>query len=239
MDKMKRNEIEIQREYYARTASHYDEMHLRPKSGHFFALSFLIGVVDYLEVETLLDVGSGTGRAIAYIQQKKPDIRVVGIEPVKELREIGYQKGLSKSELIDGDATAMVFGDKEFDLVCEFGVLHHIKDSYTAVSEMLRVARRAIFVSDSNNWGHGSGARRTIRQMLKAVGLWRLVYLLRTGGRGYSITEGDGLSYSYSIFDDYKLIKRHCSSVHILNTSGDGRNSYRRASHGVLLGIKR
>lgn len=147
------SEINLQRRYYAETADKYDQWHLDPEDEHYLALSFLIGVIDYLQINSVLDIGSGTGRAIAYIKQNKPHLRVVGIEPVKELREIGYKKGLSDSELLDGDATALVFGDGEFDLVCEFGVLHHIRDHRNAVGEMLRVAKKAIFISDSNRFG--------------------------------------------------------------------------------------
>jgi ubiquinone/menaquinone biosynthesis C-methylase UbiE len=168
---MRQIELDIQRRYYAETASKYDEWHLNPQGEHYFALSFLVGVVDYLQIESILDVGSGTGRAIAYVKQKKPNIRVVGIEPVRELREIGYQKGLSKNELIDGDATGISFRDGEFDLLCEFGVLHHIRNHHVAVAEMLRVARKAIFISDSNRFGQSSRVKRLTKRLINAIGL--------------------------------------------------------------------
>ena len=43
------------------------------------------------------------------------------------MREIGYRQCLSEKELIDGDALKLQFKNGEFDLVCAFGVLHHIK----------------------------------------------------------------------------------------------------------------
>lgn len=231
-------EIDIQRQYYANTAGKYDEWHVNSEDEHYFALSFLMGVIDYLQLESILDVGSGTGRAIEYIKQKKPHIRVVGIEPVKELREIGHQKGLAEIELIDGDATAILFGDNEFDLVCEFGVLHHIRNHQIAVSEMLRVAKKAIFISDSNRFGQGSRAKRTIKQLINGVGLWGIANYLTTRGKGYHTSEGDGLTYSYSVFDDYRLIRQHCKRIHILNTLDGEINPYSGASHVALLAIK-
>jgi hypothetical protein len=59
--------------------------------------------------------------------------------------------------------------------------------------------------------------------------LWPIANLLRTGGRGYSITADDGLWYRYWVFDDYLLISAHCASVHIMNTSAAGSNLFRSA----------
>jgi ubiquinone/menaquinone biosynthesis C-methylase UbiE len=231
-------DTELQRAYYAATAARYDSMHVAEGDEHFLALAFLAGVVEYLGAESILDIGSGTGRAVTFIKNRAPAVRVVGIEPVPELREVGHSKGLARTELIDGDATALAFADGEFDLVCEFGALHHIRDNDKAVDEMLRVARKAVFISDSNNFGQGSTAMRLLKQTIKAVGLWKVVDFFKTRGRGYIETEGDGVSYSYSVFNHYKRISVQCASVHVLNTSSAGVNPYRTAGHIALLGIK-
>ena len=70
---------------------------------------------------------SGTGRAIKYIKDRRPDMRVLGVEPVRALREIGHGKGIPKEVLVQGDAHKLGFEDGQFDLVCEFGMLHHAK----------------------------------------------------------------------------------------------------------------
>lgn len=230
---------EIQRRYYAKTANQYDSMHVGQSDEHFFALSFLVGVIDYLEIHSILDIGSGTARAIQYIKKLRPDLRVIGVEPVRELREMGYAKGLCQDNLVDGDATRLDFADGEFDLVCEFGVLHHIKEPSLAVSEMLRVARKSIFISDSNNFGQGSRVARSIKQLINLMGLWRMADLIKTKGKGYSISEGDGLAYSYSVFNNYKQIRAHCKAVHLLNTRDAFINPYKTACHVALLGIKK
>lgn len=234
------NDIQIQRDYYSRTAKKYDELHVdgNEKDEHFFALTFLIAALDYFEIQSVLDIGSGTGRAVQYIKKKKPELRVVGVEPVNELRQIGLGKGLMKSELVDGDATKLQSSDGEFDLVCEFGVLHHIKRHELAVSEMLRVARKAIFISDSNNFGQGSFIARSIKQLINRFGLWNVADFIKTKGKGYTISEGDGLAYSYSVFNDYKLIQAQCKKIHLLNTNDGHINPYRTASHIALLGVK-
>lgn len=231
-------DIDIQRRYYAETATRYDDLHVHESDEHFLSMCVMLSVIDFFGIRSILDVGSGTGRAICQIKKSRPDIIVKGIEPVKELRELAYTRGISPDELSEGDALALQFGDAEFDLVCEFGVLHHIRHPELAVKEMLRVAKKAIFISDSNNFGQGSFLARSIKQLINMVGLWRLANLIKTTGRGYMISEGDGLAYSYSVFNNYKQISRRCRSVHIFNATPAGINPYRTASHVALLGIK-
>ena len=239
MEKNRRaSEADIQQRYYADTAHRYNDMHVRRDDEHYFALSLLVAAIEHFGFQSVLDLGSGTGRAPLFIKERNPNITVRGIEPVKELREIGYSVGLSQAELIEGDAADVDANDGDFDVVCEFGVLHHVRHPHVVVSEMLRVAKRAVFISDSNNFGEGAFAKRTVKQLLNALGLWKVADFVKTGGKGYRISEGDGLSYSYSVFNDYKRIKNRCKSVHILNTTGGGINPYRNASHVALLGIK-
>jgi ubiquinone/menaquinone biosynthesis C-methylase UbiE len=228
----------IQRAYYAKTAVGYDALHLHDAE-HEFATSIMLAAMAHLDVRSVLDVGSGTGRALRHIRKVWPDMAVKGVEPVAELRQVAYKNGITREELVDGDATQLPFADGEFDLVCEFGVLHHIRTPWLAVREMLRVSRKAILISDSNNFGQGNAAARAFKQMLNALHLWPLAYRIKTGGKGYTISEGDGLGYSYSVFNDYRLISEQCSSVHIMNTTSAGLNPYRTAPHVVLLGVKR
>jgi len=231
-------EQEVQRAYYARTASRYDEMHVHEGGEHYFALGLLRIAADMLNVQSVLDIGSGTGRALLMLKKWRPEVRIVGIEPSAELRTIGYQNGLSEEELVDGDARALSYEDGSFDLVTEFGALHHIPGPGRAVAEMLRVARFGIFISDSNNFGQGSRPVRLAKQLLRSVGLWPAFDWLKTGGKGYTISEGDGLAYSYSVYSDWRQIRSACQSVHVLNTQDGGTNPYRSASHVALLGLK-
>jgi SAM-dependent methyltransferase len=204
-----------------------------------FALRFMISVIEQFGIKSILDIGCGTGRGLLTLQKAKPDIVAVGVEPSAELREIGYANGLSETQLVEGDAMGLAFGDGSFDLVCEFGALHHIPAPAKAVSEMLRVARKAIFISDCNNFGQGSKLARLFKQAVNGAGLWPLADFIKTRGKGYTISEGDGLAYSYSVFNDYKQIRQACKSIHVLNTVDSGPNLYRTSTHVALLGIKR
>jgi ubiquinone/menaquinone biosynthesis C-methylase UbiE len=232
------SEIALQRTYYAKTARVYDDLHVHQKDEHFLALSWLASIIDHYQFRSVLDVGSGTGRCLRYLGNRFPHLRMLGIEPSAELRNIGYEKGISRNVLIEGDATNLSIADNSFDVVCEFGVLHHIKHPRLAVSEMLRVAKGGIFISDDNHFASGSLGNRLSKRLLKRLGLWNAAYLLRTGGKGYRISEGDGLSYAYSVFDDLAFIKRRCDDVHLLNTKGVAGNLYANSPNIALLGLK-
>ena len=228
------DEVAALSEYYRRTAEQYDAMHLGD-AAHEFALAAMVGLLDQLGIRSILDVGSGTGRAVLAVKDKS--IKVVGVEPSDRLREMGYRKGIRSDELIDGDAHALPFKDKSFDLVCAFGIMHHLVDPDKAAREMVRVARRAVFISDHNDYGRGSFLTTTLKQAAKETGLWWLYRLLITRGKGYRITDDDGLWYPYSIFDTYKAIKPHCVKIRFLSTSDSGPNLYRSASHVAMLGL--
>ena len=232
------DEIRLQREYYRDTAESYDSLHVGEGDSHFFALSLLVGVIEHFGLESVVDLGSGTGRAVQFLVERKPSLKVVGVEPVEELRNIGYRKGIRPEQLIAGDANALPFPDASFDVVCSFALLHHVRYPSRIVEEMLRVARRAVFISDSNNFGQGTYLARTMKQTLNALGLWPLANYVKTKGKGYSVLEGDGITYSYSVFNDFNRIQQACRSVHVMNTEPGGRNPYRTSPTVALLGLK-
>jgi ubiquinone/menaquinone biosynthesis C-methylase UbiE len=231
------NDASIQRAYYASTAGQYDAMHLDDPE-HQVALSIMVAMLDLLEVRSILDVGAGSGRVIRHLSKVRPDLRVVGVEPVQQLREVAYAAGVPRESLIEGDGAALPFYDEQFDLVCEFGMLHHVRKPDAVVAEMLRVAKRGVFISDSNNFGQGSPLARAVKQGLNALHLWPLANWIKTRGKGYSITEGDGLAYSYSVFTNYDQVKKACSRVHLFSTIDSGPNLYRSAGHVAMLGVK-
>jgi SAM-dependent methyltransferase len=223
--------VSIQRSYYAKTASAYDDMHVSGLDEHFFALAWLTLLIKLQKFDSLLDVGCGTGRCLTFLKEESLQIALTGIEPVPELRAVAKQKGLKDTEVVDGDAMALPFAEKSIDVVCAFGVLHHIKDHKKAVAEMCRVARRAVFISDANNFGQGSRITRAVKQGLRAFGLWRPFDFIRTKGKGYHYSEGDGVFYSYSIFDDLPTLRRRFRDLRFMSTQPSGTNLYRTASH--------
>lgn len=211
--------IQAQRDYYARTAEHYDSMHMSGVDEHQFALSAFAGMVRMLGAESVLDVGAGTGRAIDALKKELPDSRLVGVEPVAALREVGHQRGIPADQLVDGDALALPFPDNSFDFVIETAVLHHVPDPARAVREMARVARKGVLISDSNKFGQGRPAVRWAKQLIGALGLWNPLIWLTTGGKMSKWSEGDGVYFSYSVFDNLDELTREFPRLIWLTTS--------------------
>ncbi len=232
------DEVRAQREYYAQTAAQYDHMHLDEGDEHFFALNWLSACIGHFGYTSLIDIGSGTGRAILDLKSRH-NIDCIGIEPVAALREQGYAKGLSAGELRDGDVLSLDFPDNSVDIVCAFAVLHHVKDHGRAVREMCRVARRAVFISDANNFGQGSFAKRRIKQMIDHLGLWRAYDFVATRGKGYHWSAGDGLFYSYSLTKDLPILRAKFPDLHFMNTlPAPTPHFYRDAPHFAVLARK-
>lgn len=230
--------VAIQRAYYSRTASDYDGSHWSGRDEHAFALHVLEAAVDFHGLESIVDVGAGTGRVARHFARRRPDVKVVSVEPVVELREIARLHASDPATVVDGDAYALPFPDGAFDLACSFAVLHHVERPDRVIAEMLRVSRRGVFISDGNNFGQGSRTARLVKQTLHALGLWPAANWIKTRGKGYQITEGDGLAYSYSVFDNLEQLRASCD-VHMLNTLPSGANLYRTAPHVAMLALKR
>jgi SAM-dependent methyltransferase len=233
-----KSEIQLQWEYYTKTAKRYDDMHLQPDGGHDFACALISSLASHYDFKSVLDVGSGTGRALSYLSTHLKAANLLGIEPVEALREIGHKKGIPKQILISGDAMKLDLPDNSFDLVMELGVLHHVSKPRLVISEMLRVARKAIFISDANRFGQGIVIARYLKYVLWKLGLWGAVNTLKTKGRNYGISEGDGIYYSYSVFDDYDFIGTKCSKIVTFNLEGSGRCSILGANHVGLFALK-
>lgn len=217
---MKIQDIEIQRQYYSNTADRYDEMHLAKDQEHVLALHLLSAYIEFYKVRSVLDVGAGTGRTLTWLKQRHPGLVVKGIEPVQALREQAYQKGISSNDLFNGDATQLAFHDNSFDLVCEFAVLHHIREPNKAVQEMSRVASKMICISDCNYMGQGKHLIRLLKHVLFTFGLWGVANTVKTRGKGYTISEEDGLAYSYSVYQSLSTIRQFWKTVRITSTGG-------------------
>jgi len=231
--------VATQGDYYQRNAGWYDDYHLAVDLEHEFALDFMLSTLERFSIRSILDLGSGTGRVPLAVKKRHPTVRVIGIEPSLALRERGYAKGLAPHELIDGEGTKLPFTDGTFDLVCEYGALHHIKDHRAAVSEMMRVAKKAIFISDNNTFGWGSPRSTLVKRAARRFGLWKLAEYVATRGRGYMETKDDGIWYLYSAFDSFQQIRPHCKMVHVLNIKDtSGADLYKGTSHVAILGLK-
>ena len=228
---------EIQREHYAHTATNYDEV-LGKSPEHELALYILLGFIDSFNAESVLDVGAGTGRGLRFLNAHRPNLRLHGVEPVDELRSIAHSNGIPKEWLTPGDGYRLPFPDASFDIVTEFGVLHHVERPEVIVREMLRVARYGVFLSDTNNLGQGRALGRLVKSLFYWSGLWRFLCFIRTRGRGFMYEPNDGLWYYYSLFLHFPELRRKCHSVHVTNTRRTSTTHWFSASHAAIFATK-
>jgi ubiquinone/menaquinone biosynthesis C-methylase UbiE len=97
----------------------------------------------------VLDVGCGTGR---FIDALPPRYHAIGIDVSEGMLDLARRKGI---EVVRAGADSIPFGDRSFDLVTTFAVLHHLIDPEVvraALSEMARVVKPggAVLVWDHN-----------------------------------------------------------------------------------------
>ncbi len=212
---------QLQRDFYTANAARYDEMHVADDDPHAAALGLVSALIDGYGFESLLDVGAGTGRGLRHFTDAHPGLDAAGIEPVRAMIEQAERRhGIEPGRIIEGSGARMPFGDERFDVVCEFGVLHHVADPAEIVAEMTRVARRAIFLSDTNRFGGGGPLHRAGKYLLYRLGLWPTVYRLATRGRGYHLDAGDGgVVYSYSVYDSLPMLNQWADRVFLVPTA--------------------
>jgi ubiquinone/menaquinone biosynthesis C-methylase UbiE len=214
-------DVNIQKEYYELSAKQYDEMHSDERP-HEIAMRYISYFVDLLNIQSVLDVGCGTGRGLSGLTGSRPALRAIGIEPVEALLKQAVEKnGVASDNLICGSGTHLPFADNSFDAVCEFAVLHHVAHPDVIVKEMIRVARKAVFISDSNRFGQGRLSARALKLLLWKLKLWGLTNYVVTQGKNYRISEGDGLFYSYSVYDSAHLLSDWADRMIFVPTEDD------------------
>jgi 2-polyprenyl-3-methyl-5-hydroxy-6-metoxy-1,4-benzoquinol methylase len=98
--------------------------------------------------ETVLDVGCGEGVLTYEWAERLDDGRIVGIDlDDPKLRAEWETRRRANLEFRAEEATALSFGDGEFDLATAIEVLEHVPEPEATVAEMARVARRRMLVS--------------------------------------------------------------------------------------------
>jgi SAM-dependent methyltransferase len=226
-----------QQDYYAETAPVYESTHVRPGDEHFIALEYVAALLEVVRANSVLDVGSGTGRAIRFLRQRRPGLRVEGVEPVGELRAQAQALG---TILRDASGEKLPFHDGSFDVVVSFGLLHHVPDPAPVVTEMTRVARSGVVISDANRFGQGSTGVGALKLAIYRAGLWPAFERFRTKGRGYMESDGDGIFYSYSIFDSMPQLQAWADRAFVIPTAPQKTFPLMQISahHGLLVAFR-
>lgn len=231
---------QTQRNYYANTAADYDQMHLGDEE-HSHALQHAISFLRQYNLTTVLDVGCGTGRGVKYFLDR--EFHAVGVEPVPELLKAGIaDHNIPKDCMLQGSGESLPFEDLSFDASIELGVLHHVPQPELVVSEMIRTTRRMILLSDSNRFGQGRFVWRLIKLAAWKLRLWPCLDFVRTRGKGHTLSEEDGLAYSYSVYDSFDQLNAWADHIYVIPTVKATSRSWIHplltSSHVLLIAIR-
>jgi SAM-dependent methyltransferase len=203
-------------EYYDATAAGYDDLHSRQTNPeHTRAME--LGWPFFDTASSVLDVGSGTGRSLIWLRNQSKSLRLLGIEPSQGMIDIA-KRNLPDAEFRQGNGEAMPYESGSIDVVIATGIMHHADHPDRVISEMFRVARKGILISDHNNYAFGRPLARRFRMGLKVSGLLNAATFVRQGFKRQGYSKEDGWWYPYSLFDNYADIARHSSRLYIFPT---------------------
>jgi SAM-dependent methyltransferase len=106
----------------------------------------LLAELRRLDPASVLDAGCGEGHVTAWVAEALPQARVLGVEPRAEARSaaVARRPGLAIRE---GDLYALDQADASWDVVLCTEVLEHLERPGAALTELGRVARRALVLT--------------------------------------------------------------------------------------------
>jgi ubiquinone/menaquinone biosynthesis C-methylase UbiE len=149
----------------------------------------LANMVGRIQDRSIVDVGTGAGRAA--ILMARGGARVTAVDASEQMLEVARQRAAEerlKIKFVRGDAHALQFPDREFDVAICLRVLMHAPEWRRCLGELCRIAERlvifdypaamsaALFESVSRRVVHTLGVRteayrvisdRAIRQALR------------------------------------------------------------------------
>lgn len=243
MHSLSQKEADRVREHYNAKIAEYDKLHAGDQNPeHMIAIEkswpYLTGQRD---ITSVLDVGCGTGRLLNWFAAKDPSLTLFGIDPSEAMCEAAAGN-VARAQVQVADGAALPFPDGSVDLVIATGILHHIGDTRAVISEVFRVARHAVVVSDHNDFAMGSPRSRRIRLALHALGMLAGFNFVRQGFRRQRYSVEDGWYYPYSVFSDYGAFEARAAEVIVFPTRIRGRpvtdDFTTRQSHVCLCCLK-
>lgn len=121
--------------------------------------------------DTVLEIGCGQGVGARIIYDCFSPRKYVGIDLDSRMINRARRKGqgLESAEFLQGDASSLAFEDETFDLVVDFGIIHHIpnwRDALAEVHRTLKTNGEFLFEELSlETWERGIG--RPLKKILE------------------------------------------------------------------------
>ena len=150
----------------------YDEL---PLWSAMFGL-VLLQDVPLRPATALLDVGCGTGFPLLELAERLgPSCTAVGLDPwTQALRRASAKirlRGIHSATVVEGDAAAMPFADRRFDLIVSNVGINNFPDPEAAFAECRRVAKpNATLALTTNLRGHMRELYQAFEATLKELG---------------------------------------------------------------------
>jgi ubiquinone/menaquinone biosynthesis C-methylase UbiE len=152
-----------------------------------------------IQGRTILDVGTGTGRAALLLASA--GARVTGVDASEPMLAIARERAAHDGLPVEfrvGDAHALDFGPRSFDIVTSLRVIMHTPRWRQCIAEMCRVADRAVIV-DYPAASSTALVQSLTRKLLHPFGLSSEPYRVFTDGavrrelarHGFRITRTD------------------------------------------------
>ena len=114
-------------------------------------------------IDSVLEIGCGQGVGARIIYDLFSPERYVGIDLDPRMIERANKKAgaLSNATFVEGDVSSLDFPDASFDLVIDFGIVHHVpnwRDALAEVRRVLKTDREFLFEELSlETWERGIG----------------------------------------------------------------------------------
>jgi demethylmenaquinone methyltransferase/2-methoxy-6-polyprenyl-1,4-benzoquinol methylase len=151
--------------------------------------------------ERVLDLGAGTASSSASLAASGADVVAADFSPgmlAEGRRRHGYLPNLS---FVEADATALPFGDDEFDAVTMSYALRNVHDPKKALAELLRVTKPGGRVVINEFSTPPNPVLRTLYRFYNAQILPRTARLAGTNGEAY-----DYLNESIAAWPDQRTL---------------------------------
>jgi ubiquinone/menaquinone biosynthesis C-methylase UbiE len=163
-------------------ASQFDITHFGGPIGRLVAEKeeqVLLDFVGDLQKKTVLDVGTGTGRAALAMARK--GAQVTGLDASPEMLKVARTRLAAEqmdATFLPGDAHSLAFPDRSFDVVVSLRMLMHVMDWRRCLNEFCRVARQRVIFDYPPTWSAPAfqvGMRRAEKLAGRNVETYRVI----------------------------------------------------------------